>query len=180
MTARTETARPRRLSKTDTAYEAVKARILDGTYPAGFRLGLSTLAEEFGMSPLPVREAIRRLEAESLVRFERNIGATVAGMSLHEYAWTIETLAYLEGAAVGASGHLLTKGELKAARKLNRRLADCLDDEDHRMFRTLDQRFHEALVARCENPTIVELLARSWGRLGTSRRMSPELSLIHI
>ena len=44
------------------------------------RLVLSSIAEELGFSVVPVREAIRRLEAEGLVTFERNVGATVAAI----------------------------------------------------------------------------------------------------
>lgn len=161
-------------SKADAVYAVLKARVLDGTYPPGFRLGMSGLASELGVSALPVREAVRRLEAESLVRFERNIGATVAGLDLHEYAWTVETLAVLDAAAVGLSVGLLEPGEIAEARRLNERLRECLDDGDSRQFRVLDQRFHEVLARHCPNPAIAELVARSWARLGAARSMPQE------
>ena len=62
-------------SKSEQAYAAVKARIVDGTYSPGYRLVLAKIAEDLGVSVVPVREAIRRLEAEGLVKFERNVGA---------------------------------------------------------------------------------------------------------
>ena len=46
-----------------------------GTYGPGYRLVLGTIAKDLGISVVPVREAIRRLEAEGLVTFERNVGA---------------------------------------------------------------------------------------------------------
>ncbi len=52
-------------SKSQQAYAAVKARIVEGTYtPPGYRLVLAKIAEDLGFSVVPVREAIRRLEAE--------------------------------------------------------------------------------------------------------------------
>ena len=59
-------------SKSEQAYAAVKARIVDGSYSPGYRLVLAKIAEDLGVSVVPVREAIRRLEAEGLVKFERN------------------------------------------------------------------------------------------------------------
>src|SRR6202012_5605771 len=50
-------------SKADTAYEWIRAGILEGTYGAGHRLVLDRLASEVGVSPVPVREALRPLEA---------------------------------------------------------------------------------------------------------------------
>src|SRR5690348_12410648 len=64
-------------SKADAAYEWIRAGILEGTYGAGHRLVLERLASEIGVSPVPVREALRRLEAEGYVEFQRNVGATV-------------------------------------------------------------------------------------------------------
>jgi DNA-binding GntR family transcriptional regulator len=161
-------------SKADAVYAALKARILDGTYPPGFRLAMSSLATEFGVSPLPVREAVRRLEAESLVHFERNIGARVAGVDLHEYAWTVETLAVLEGAATGMAAKQLTADDIADARHLNARLEDCIGDSDPGAFRSIHQQLHEVLIRPCRNPTIVELTARSWARLRFGSQMHEE------
>ena len=83
-------------SKVDTAYELIRERILSGQYTPGYRLVLGPLAKELGSSAVPVREAIRRLEAEHLVQFERNVGATVRGLDPVEYRWTMETLAVVE------------------------------------------------------------------------------------
>lgn len=47
-------------SKSEQAYQAVKARIVDGTYSPGYRLVLAKIAEDLGVSVVPVREAIRR------------------------------------------------------------------------------------------------------------------------
>ena len=52
-------------SKAEQAYRAVKARIVEGTYTPGYRLVLAAIAKDLGFSVVPVREAIRRLEAEA-------------------------------------------------------------------------------------------------------------------
>src|ERR1700734_3507995 len=59
--------------------DALVARILDGTYPAGTRLKELTLAREFNVSQSPIREALRELEGTGLVTSERYRGTRVRG-----------------------------------------------------------------------------------------------------
>ena len=66
------------VSKHERAYRLIRARILAGEYGPGDRLVIDTLADELGISPVPVREAIRRLEAEGRVVYRHNAGARVA------------------------------------------------------------------------------------------------------
>lgn len=84
-------------SKSEQAYAWIRARISAHTYGPGYRLVLGPIAEELGMSVVPVREAIRRLEAEGLVTFERNVGARVTLVDEGEYAHTMQTLGLVEG-----------------------------------------------------------------------------------
>ncbi|HWE60713.1 MAG TPA: hydantoinase/oxoprolinase N-terminal domain-containing protein [Chloroflexota bacterium] len=65
-------------SKHERAYLLIRSRIGDGTYEPGERLVIDALAGELGISPVPVREAIRRLEAEGRVVYRHNAGARVA------------------------------------------------------------------------------------------------------
>ncbi|HEX6955448.1 MAG TPA: GntR family transcriptional regulator, partial [Agromyces sp.] len=86
-------------SKSKRAYRFVRERIDDGRYVPGYRLVLGQIARELGVSVVPVREAIRLLEAEGLVTYERNVGAQVALVKEAEYLHTMQTLALVEGYA---------------------------------------------------------------------------------
>lgn len=66
------------VSKHERAYRLIRGRILDGSFPPGHRLVIDALAAELGISSVPVREAIRRLEAEGRVQYRHNAGARVA------------------------------------------------------------------------------------------------------
>lgn len=66
------------LSKAEIAYRWIRERVADQTYQPGHKLVLAQIALELDTSVVPVREAIRRLEADGLVTFERNVGARVS------------------------------------------------------------------------------------------------------
>lgn len=156
-------------SKVDRAYDMIRSRILNGSYAPGKRLILGTLGTELGVSSVPVREAVRRLEAESLVSFTRNVGAAVRALDLDEYRWALQTLAITEGAATGLAASLLTTDALADARDLNDRMRTGLENFDPELHSDLNQRFHQVLSAPCPNPELVELVQHGWTRMSTLR-----------
>jgi DNA-binding GntR family transcriptional regulator len=156
-------------SKSEQAYQAVKARIVEGTYTPGYRLVLAAIAKDLGFSVVPVREAIRRLEAEGLVKFERNVGATVAGIDPTEYLYTMQTLSIVEGAATALSAPLVGKADIARARAVNAEMRECLQHFDPVRFTRLNQDFHSVLFEHCPNPHILDLVHRGWNRLASLR-----------
>ncbi|MEN3343900.1 MAG: hypothetical protein V7635_476 [Arthrobacter sp.] len=156
-------------SKSERAYAAIKARIIDGAYSPGYRLVLARIAEDLGVSVVPVREAIRRLEAEGLVTFERNVGATVAGIDPTEYLYTMQTLSIIEGAATALSAPLIGEADIARARALNQEMRACLEHFDPLRFTQLNQDFHSVLFEHCPNPHILDLVHRGWNRLAALR-----------
>ncbi|MGA7206706.1 MAG: GntR family transcriptional regulator [Specibacter sp.] len=156
-------------SKSERAYTAIKDKILGGEFTPGYRLVLAKLAEDLGFSVVPVREAIRRLEAESFVTFERNVGATVAGIEPTEYLYTMQTLAIVEGAATALSAPLVTPSDIARARAVNAQMRDCLEHFDPVRFTALNQEFHSVLFENCPNPHILDLVHRGWNRLQALR-----------
>jgi DNA-binding GntR family transcriptional regulator len=157
------------LSKSQQAYQYVKGRISDGTLTPGYRLVLGQIAAELGISVVPVREAIRMLEAEGMVTFERNVGAQVAMLDAGEYEITMQTLSLVEGFATAASSPFMTGEDLDRARKINAEMADCLRHFDPTSFTRLNLEFHAVLFEHCPNPHVLDLVRRGWGRLKALR-----------
>src|SRR6185437_229140 len=157
MSATTDTA-----SKSERAYAWIRERIARGEFGAGYRLVLAPIAEALDMSVVPVREAIRRLEAEGLVTFERNVGARVTVIDENEYAFTMQTLGLVEGAATSMSAPLLTSEDLDRAAEVNERMQRLLEHFDAHVFTQLNQQFHSVLYEPCPNPHILDLVHRGW------------------
>ena len=156
-------------SKSEQAYAAIKDQILQGLYSPGYRLVLSKIADGLGVSVVPVREAIRRLEAEGLVKFERNVGATVAGIDPVEYLYTMQTLSILEGAATALSAPLIGAADIARAREVNADMRSCLEHFDPIRFTQLNKDFHSVLYEHCPNPHILSLVHQGWDQLGSLR-----------
>ncbi|MEZ0448027.1 GntR family transcriptional regulator [Cellulomonas sp. ICMP 17802] len=156
-------------SKSQLAYLWLKERIAGEELAPGYRLVLASVANELDMSVVPVREAIRRLEAEGLVTFERNVGARVSMIDDSQYRHSMETLAILEGTATALAARHLTADDLRQARELNRRLVESLEHFDPRVFTSLNHEFHAVLFAACPNPRMLALVEAEWTRLGHLR-----------
>ena len=156
-------------SKSQLAYHWVKERISSGSYGSGYRLVLATIAAELGVSVVPVREAIRMLEAEGLVTFERNVGAQVAMVDESEYVTTMQVLSIVEGAATSLSAPFVNAGDLDRARAINAEMADTLAHFDPHRFTQLNLEFHSVLFEGCPNAHLLDLVHRGWNRLAVLR-----------
>src|SRR5215510_12509295 len=101
------------MNKQQRAYTELRERILSGAYSPGFRLVIDSLAEELEVSTLPIREAIRRLEAEGLVVFRPNAGAQVAPADPGLFEEMVMSQALLEGYATAMAAPLLTEEDFQ-------------------------------------------------------------------
>ncbi len=157
------------LSKSQQAYRWIKDRIARQEFTPGYRLVLGTIAGELDMSVVPVREAVRQLEAEGLVTFERNVGARVSMVDDSQYRFSMQALSILEGTATALSARRLTADDIRAARRINELMIETLANFDPRAFTSLNQEFHSTLFSRCPNPRMLELVNAEWARLGHLR-----------
>ena len=157
------------VGKSQLAYEHLRDGITRGGYGPGYRLVLDQLARELRMSVVPVREAIRRLEAEGMVTFERHVGARVAAIDPVDYQDTCQTLAIVEGAAVALAQPHLAATDLAEARAINERLRQCLADFDPVRFTRLNEAFHRTLSDPCPNAQLKNLVAVGWRQLDQRR-----------
>ncbi|MDN4616027.1 GntR family transcriptional regulator [Leifsonia sp. F6_8S_P_1B] len=156
-------------SKSRAAYDWIRARISRRDYTPGYRLVLGAIANDLGMSVVPVREALRQLEAEGLVTFERNVGARVAMVDESQYRFSMQTLALLEGAATAQAAPALGADDLRRAREINEQMTETLGHFAPDVFTALNHEFHETLYAACPNRRLLELVEAEWARLGNLR-----------
>jgi len=158
------------VTKQERVYRAVRERILSGAYGPGYRVVIDALAGEFGVSALPVREAIRRLEAEGLVIFRPNAGAHVAPADPGLFGEEMTVLAVLEGYATALAAPNLTKADIKRLSALTDEMVEAIERLDPLSFGKLNQEFHTVVYERCPNAALVDLLRDVARRLDAIRR----------
>ena len=154
------------VNKQEQTYEILRDRIHNGAYPPMARLNIDALAREFGVSPIPVREALRRLEAQGWVQFKPNAGAIVSPVDATSWEQAMVALAILEGAATAEAQRHLRKSDFTRLRKI---AADMESQGDPVRFGKLNRRLHEAIVARCGNACLLDLLSQTDDRLDRVR-----------
>lgn len=157
-------------TKQQQVYEALRDRIVAGTYGPGYRIVIDATATEFGVSALPVREAIRRLEAEGLVVFRPHAGAQVAPVDPSGFEEGLTVLAVLEGFATGLAAEHLTEEDLDALREIIDKMVTAMEEMNSSAFGRHNREFHERIIDRCPNPALVDMLKDVSRRLDTIRQ----------
>lgn len=145
-------------TKQQQVYEALRERILGGVYGPGFRVVIDQVAAEFSVSALPVREAIRRLEAEGLIVYRANAGAQVAPAEPELFEDNMTVLALLEGYATSLAAPHLGGDDLDALERYTDDMVVAMERMDSLAFGRHNRAFHRVIYERCPNPSLVAML----------------------
>ena len=127
--------------------EALRERILRGDYPEGEPLRQDALADELGVSRIPVREALRQLEAEGLVTFSPHRGAVVSSLSLDEIDELFELRAEIECDLLCRAIPKMSSEQLDRAIDVLDEFQDALRAGEATRWGPLNWHFHAALYA---------------------------------
>ncbi|WP_322411659.1 GntR family transcriptional regulator [Microbacterium invictum] len=148
--------------------ERVREGIVQGTFPPGTRIRQEDLAEQFGASRVPVREAIRQLEYEGLITVVPNSGAWVARLTLAECEEIYRMRERLEPLLLGYSAPLLTSQAIAELGALAARISQVGADTD--AFLELDTAFHLRSYGAARTAHLGELVGRLWNITAPYRR----------
>lgn len=146
----------------EAATEALFEAICDGSIPPGTHLRLQDLADQLGLSVMPVREAIRQLAAMELVVVEPHKGARVRPMTLSDLEDTYATRFVLEGAAVRAGAPRFTSQDEAVARQALADRAEHLAVGRWKQARDAHERFHFTLYDASGNVWLSRSILPLW------------------
>ncbi len=148
--------------------DALRAAILDGGYQPGERIRQEDVAARSGASRIPVREALRLLEAEGLVTLVANSGAWVARLTLAECAELYQIRERLEPLLLRASLPGLDGAALGRMADLAAAMESLAGDVD--AFLRADREFHLASYAAAAPGETTQVIGRMWNRTQHYRR----------
>lgn len=135
--------------------ERLRSAILDGRLPPGTAIRQQELATLFGVSRMPVREALRQLEAQSLLKVEMHKGAVVAPLIGEDAVDTYALRVLLETEALRQSIPLLDANDIASARGYIQQLEI---ETRHAEIGRLNRLFHMSLYSKAPNKKLLRLI----------------------
>ncbi|MGT2462633.1 GntR family transcriptional regulator [Sinomonas atrocyanea] len=162
---------------TDQVYERIHEAILSGDLPGGTRLTVRELAEQVGTSPMPVREAIRRLEEAGMVERQPHRGAVVKSLTLGELLHVYDVRRLLEVEAARLGSQRISPADcdgMQAEYDLMRKAID-----EHRAAELLDhdEALLEILYRAAGNPLLVQMIRSLWQQCRAYKMVGAQGSL---
>lgn len=136
-------------------YESLKERIIRGDYGRGEQLRQEVLAQDFGVSRIPVREALLQLEKEGLVEFFPYRGAVVTSLSSEEIREVFEIRYILESAALELAAGKMTEGDYESAKGI---LDETDEMTDPDQWVGMNWKFHSFLYSFSQRPRLLEMI----------------------
>jgi DNA-binding GntR family transcriptional regulator len=146
------------LTKGEAVYRELARRILDGTLEPGSSVNQEALAAALGVSITPLREAVRRLDAEGLVIVEPNRSLTIAPLSVHEVRELYAVRLQLDPFAAGLAAANAAPETIERLMAMARRHTE----ETTRGRLLANREFHRTIYRASANRTLGDLLDRLW------------------
>ena len=159
-------------SAPDLVRDQLRQAIHAGEFQPGEQLRQEELADRFGTSRIPVREALRQLQTEGLVTLERNRGAVVAALSLQEVLEMLDIRIALECRALFLAVPNMIDIDFDAAAKI---LKSYDKEPRPQKWGEMNWRFHEALYLPCNRGKLLAMIEANYGHV--SRFVRTQVSM---
>lgn len=158
--------RPLFRSKKESVLEALRGAIISGQYRPGQKLVIDEMALQFGISAIPIREALQQLQADGLVRIEPHVGATVTAIEPNLVEEVFDLLEALELMSARRACSRMTPEQFKELEGLVARMDGMLGDLD--AWSAMNVRLHTFICECAEIPLAQSMLVKvldHWNRL---------------
>jgi DNA-binding GntR family transcriptional regulator len=150
------------LTKTEAAFRALRDAIEEGRLKPGEHLPVKRLMDELAMSPTPIREALRLLQAEGLVVHHAHRGVVVAEYSPESAEEVYRLRAVLEPLATELAVERATDEQIAAMRRLHDELHAALADDRRTDVAERNAAWHHAVYAASGSRYLQEFIGRLW------------------
>lgn len=155
------------LTAAERVRRALEAELSHGLLEPSSRLDEAALAERFGVSRTPVREALKSLAAQQLVELRPHAGAFVAAPSVQSLLEMFEAMGELEAACAGFAAQRARPADIAALSAAHEACLAAGAAQAHEQFLTANNRFHDAIGAAAGNAFL------SGQTLALRRRLAP-------
>jgi len=143
-------------------YEKLRDSILSGVLEPDQRLITEELASGMAVDRVHVREALLRLETESLVKYHSYKGFTVASFTLDDLREIYFLRSLLEGEACRLAAAHLTEEELNQLEEVCRKMEECLENDHLNEMPGYNTVLHETIYTAAKSPRLFKMIVRLW------------------
>ena len=140
-------------------YHILKARIIKGDLAQGGKLFEAKIAEQLGVSRTPVREAIKGLAAEGLVKMNPNQGVVVINISIEDLQEVLQIRRVLEGLAASIVAEKINKEEIEKLEEIIEKMSMIISKPkpDVVAYSELNAEFHKLILIACGNKRLMKI-----------------------
>lgn len=150
----------------DRAYEQIKKGLISGAFRSGQTLVIRTVAEAYGISTTPVREALQRLVAERHLELLPNRSIVVPLLSPERFIELFRIRRELEGLAGELAAPRFRPQHLARVQTLVEAMDKTLAEEGAPHYQSLNQKFHFAIYERANAPVLLNMIQNMWSQVG--------------
>ena len=147
--------------------DQVRSAILEGRYKPGEWLRQERIAQDLGVSQMPVREALKELAAEGLIEHVPYRGARVIAFSVEDVIDLYAQRAFLEGRAAFAAAGSITREELILLKALLAEIEMNSDPGSVLKYRELNRKFHQFIYTLSRREYLIRSLTQMWAAFPT-------------
>lgn len=147
--------------------DQLRSAILEGQYQPGEWLRQEHLAQELGVSQMPVREALKELAAEGLIEHVPYRGVRVIEFSPDDIEDLYAHRAFLEGKAASLAAQRITPREIAEIKRLQEQMEANLAPEQLATYRDLNRRFHSVIFTASRRGYLTRTLTQMWAAFPT-------------
>jgi len=138
--------------------DRLRGKIISGAYPPGRRLKMVDLVQEFGISAMPIREALQQLQGEGLVTIDPHRGARVRQVD-RDFVIMVHDLRTAIECMLGRKACMkITPNGIEAAEKIQRKYDRAVEERDAAKMVAANLRFHELIYDYAGNSLALQVL----------------------
>ena len=144
-------------------YDGLRRSLMRGEIAPGVKISSRSIADMLNISPMPVREALKRLEADNVLQSQAKRGFVVKPLSEAEFREILSIRLKIEGLLVRHAAHQVSKTKIARLRRLERAM---VRERDVRRMLDLNYQFHFTVYAAAKQQITLSLVESIWLRLG--------------
>ena len=156
-------------TKSDIIYQELKQDIINGKYKPRERIVISSVAKQFGSSDIPVREALKQLESDGLIKNTPYVGAVVTSFNFEDIQKIYQVRTVLEGLAARMATDHVKQNDILALDKSVAHMKKAIEAENFFSLAQLNFEYHHTIYSASRNEYLNKIIFEIWNVSSRSR-----------